>query len=111
VKPLLLLSTHSGVGKNFLLSGIIRLLSRTGIRTAPFKGCSIEQHSYILPDQRRMAFSQAIQCVAAGLPPSPLHNPILAYIVATNVNSIWTVTSPHDTRSRQPCTNRFLARQ
>lgn len=75
----MILSTHSGVGKNLILSGIARYLSsRKKISVAPFKGCNIEPYSCVLRDGKRMAWAQAIQCKAAAVEPSPVHSPIVA---------------------------------
>ena len=69
MKNLMLMSTHTGVGKHTLACGILRSLSRQGIKASPFKAVSVDTHTCILPDGTELSFAQALQSVAAGIAP------------------------------------------
>ncbi len=75
---LMIMSTHTGVGKNLIVSGLLRILTRQGISAAPFKGCNIEHYYHSLPNGSKMSFAQAIQCKAAKVDASHQHSPIVA---------------------------------
>lgn len=76
-KPLMILGTSSGAGKSTLATGLCRIFTQDGYRTAPFKAQNMSNNAYSLPDGRQMAKSQAIAAYACGLEPEPDMNPIL----------------------------------
>ena len=78
MKNLMLLSTHTGVGKHTLTCGILRSFKRQGIQASPFKAVSIETHSCRLPDGAEISFAQALQSMAAGKKPCVEMNPYVA---------------------------------
>jgi adenosylcobyric acid synthase len=75
---LMLLGTHSGVGKHTLCCGILRSLSRRGIDVSPFKALSVDEHSCRLPNGAIVAFAIALQSLAAGKTPTVDMNPYVA---------------------------------
>jgi cobyric acid synthase len=70
MRNLMLMSTHTGVGKHTLACGILRSLSRQGIKASPFKAVSVDTHTCILPDGSEISFAQALQAASAGVAPS-----------------------------------------
>jgi adenosylcobyric acid synthase len=78
MKNLMLLSTHTGVGKHTLTCGILRSFKRQGIQASPFKAVSIETHSCRLPDGTEISFAQALQSMAAGRLPCVEMSPYVA---------------------------------
>jgi adenosylcobyric acid synthase len=80
MKDLMLMSTHSGVGKNFILTGLVRLLIKRGLCVSPFKGCAIDEFTYVLSSDLAISFGQAMQCAAADIEPEPAHSPLVAVL-------------------------------
>ena len=78
MRNLMLLSTHTGVGKHTLACGILRSLSRRGIKVSPFKAVSVDTHTCILSDGSEMSFAQALQAACAGIAPSSDMSPYVA---------------------------------
>ncbi|MFL5805124.1 MAG: hypothetical protein ACJ8CR_25695 [Roseiflexaceae bacterium] len=78
MKNLMLLSTHTGVGKHTITCGILWCLKRQGIQASPFKAVSIENHTCRLPDGAEISFAQALQAMAAGKIPCVEMNPYVA---------------------------------
>jgi adenosylcobyric acid synthase len=78
MKNLMLLSTHTGVGKHTITCGILWSLRRQGIQASPFKAVSIETHTCRLPDGAEISFAQALQAAAAGKVPCAEMNPYVA---------------------------------
>ncbi len=76
-KSLMILGTSSGAGKSTLVTGLCRIFTQDGYRTAPFKAQNMSNNAHVLPDGRQMARSQAIAAYACGLEPEPDMNPIL----------------------------------
>ncbi|MFP4220293.1 MAG: cobyric acid synthase CobQ [Phormidium sp.] len=77
MKALSVLGTTSQAGKSILTTAICRLLSRKGIRIAPFKGASIGQQAYLTEVGGQMSYAQALQAWAAGIAPAVEMNPLL----------------------------------
>lgn len=78
MKHLMLLSTHTGVGKHTIACGLLRLFTRRGLNVSPFKGVSIEQHTCLLPDGTEISFALALQAMAASKIPLADINPYVA---------------------------------
>ena len=72
-----LVSTMSDSGKTTLVTAILRLLSRRGLRAAPFKAQNMSLNSYPTIEGGEIALAQAMQAYAAGLLPSVYYNPVL----------------------------------
>lgn len=69
--------TASHVGKTVFVAALCRILSRTGVRVAPFKAQNMSLNSYATVDEKEIARAQALQAFAAGIEPRAKMNPIL----------------------------------
>ena len=69
--------TSSDAGKSFIVTGLCRLLARSGVRVCPFKSQNMSNNSFVTHDGLEMSAAQAVQARAAGLRPEVFMNPIL----------------------------------
>ncbi len=76
-RPLMVLGTSSGVGKTLMVAAICRVLFRRGFCPVPFKGQNMSNNAWVDSDGGEMAYSQAMQAWASGIPPHFCMNPIL----------------------------------
>jgi len=74
---LAILGTGSDVGKSLVAAGICRLLSRKGVRVAPFKAQNMALNSFVTLDGGEIGRAQALQAQACGIEPTVHMNPIL----------------------------------
>ncbi len=69
--------TSSHAGKSMLTSALCRILSKKGIRVAPFKAQNMSLNSFVTSNGKEIAIAQAFQAKAAGVEPDERMNPIL----------------------------------
>lgn len=69
--------TTSDAGKSVLVAGLCRVLSRKGIKVAPFKPQNMALNSAVTADGGEIGRAQAVQAQACGLEPQIDMNPVL----------------------------------
>ncbi|MBI2308002.1 MAG: cobyric acid synthase [Rhodocyclales bacterium] len=67
----------SDAGKSTLVAALCRILKRRGVRVAPFKPQNMALNSAVTVDGGEIGRAQALQALAAGLPPHTDFNPVL----------------------------------
>jgi len=73
----MVVGTASHAGKSILVTALCRILSRRGVRVAPFKSQNMALNSYVCRDGSEIGRAQVAQAEAAGIEPEVDMNPIL----------------------------------
>ncbi|MCK9579686.1 MAG: cobyric acid synthase [Methanoregula sp.] len=74
---LFIVGTSSHVGKSVTVAAICRCLVRRGISVAPFKSQNMSLNSFVTPEGGEIGMAQAMQAIAARIPPHTDMNPVL----------------------------------
>ncbi|MDO8730025.1 MAG: cobyric acid synthase [Candidatus Omnitrophota bacterium] len=93
-KALMFQGTSSHVGKSVLTAAFCRILSRRGVRVAPFKGMNMSNNAWVTREGGEMAMAQAVQARACGIEPSVEMNPVLLKTQSDHTSQVVVLGKP-----------------
>lgn len=76
-KAIMIQGTGSNVGKSMVVAGLIRACVKRGIRVRPFKPQNMSNNAAVAEDGGEIGRAQALQALAACVPPHTDMNPVL----------------------------------
>lgn len=76
-RAIMIQGTGSNVGKSMLVAGIVRAARLRGLAVRPFKPQNMSNNAAVTEDGGEIGRAQALQALAAGVPPHSDMNPIL----------------------------------
>ena len=76
-KALMFQGTGSDAGKSLLVGGLCRAYRRRGVAVFPFKPQNMSNNAAVTSDGGEIGRAQALQALAAGVPPTKHMNPVL----------------------------------
>ena len=76
-KAIMVQGAGSNVGKSMIVAGLARACTRRGLSVRPFKPQNMSSNAAVTVDGGEIGRAQALQALAAGVPPHPDMNPIL----------------------------------
>ncbi len=87
-KVVMIQGTSSHVGKSVLATAFCRILSRRGVRVAPFKGMNMSNNAWVTEEGGEIAYAQAVQAWASGVTPTVQMNPVLLKPMADRCSQV-----------------------
>ena len=76
-KAIMIQGAGSNVGKSMIVAGLARAYSLRGLKVRPFKPQNMSNNAAVTSDGGEIGRAQALQALAAGVPPHTDMNPVL----------------------------------